>query len=167
MATIRDVQALFAYGYWANAELLRVVEALPADDYRRNVAGSYGSVRNTLVHMLSAEWGWLERCGGWARGPALRAEDYPEFAQLAGRWRDVEAQMRAFLAGLTDADLERMVEFAFPGGPAHTLPVGDLLRHAAIHGIHHRGQAVLLLRELGKTPGNLDLLLYALRGEGK
>lgn len=95
----------------------------------------------------------------------MTAADYPTFSPLVRRWREVESQMRAFLDGLTGADLERIVEFSFAGGPKHALPVGDMLRHAALHGVHHRGQVALLLRELGKAPGNVDLLLYALRNE--
>jgi uncharacterized damage-inducible protein DinB len=42
--------------------------------------------------------------------------------------------------------------------------VGKLLWHAALHGIHHRGQASLLMRMLGHAPGNVDMLIYL--GEG-
>jgi uncharacterized damage-inducible protein DinB len=40
------------------------------------------------------------------------------------------------------------------------MPVGELLRHAANHGVHHRGQVSLLLRLLGYSPDNFDVLLY-------
>ena len=32
------------------------------------------------------------------------------------------------------------------------------MQHAAAHGVHHRGQVALLLRSLGYTPGNFDML---------
>jgi len=38
--------------------------------------------------------------------------------------------------------------------------LGELLHHATVHGVHHRGQVSLLLRSLGLTPGNVDILLY-------
>jgi uncharacterized damage-inducible protein DinB len=38
--------------------------------------------------------------------------------------------------------------------------LGDLLHHAAVHAVHHRGQVSLLLRTLGYVPGNFDLLIY-------
>jgi uncharacterized damage-inducible protein DinB len=34
------------------------------------------------------------------------------------------------------------------------------MHHAAIHGVHHRGQVALLLRALGHVPGNFDILFY-------
>ncbi|HYM23255.1 MAG TPA: DinB family protein [Vicinamibacterales bacterium] len=157
--TVKDIQALYEYGYWANGKILPVVAQLTPEQFTRQVAGSYGSVRNTMVHMMSAEWGWMDRCGGPPRGPALKADDYPTPATVIDRWRIVERDMRAFLAKLTDADLDRSVEFAF-GGPTHVRTVCQLLRHAANHGVHHRGQVALLLRALGVVPGNVDMLFY-------
>ena len=40
------------------------------------------------------------------------------------------------------------------------MPLGELMQHAAIHGVHHRGQVALLLRVLGQVPGNFDMLFY-------
>ena len=110
--------------------------------------------------MLSAEWGWLDRCGGPKRGPALRADEYPTLESLVQQWKTVEGYTRAFLASLDDADLDRYVEFANPRGEKRSMRLGELMHHAAVHGVHHRGQVALLLRLLGYTPGNFDLLLY-------
>ena len=35
--------------------------------------------------------------------------------------------------------------------------------HAAIHGVHHRGQVALLLRSLGAIPGDFDMFFYYAR----
>ena len=88
--TVKDLERLYDYGYWANKKLLAVVSQLTPEQFTRTVAGSYGSVRNTMVHMLSAEWGWLDRCGGHARGPALKADDYPTVESLVEIWAKVE-----------------------------------------------------------------------------
>ena len=158
--TVKDLQLLFDYGYWANSKLFEAILQLTAEQFTQPVAGAYGSVRNTLVHILSAEWGWLDRCGGPPRGPALVASDYPAQDALVERWRQVEASVRDFLANLRDEDLDRAVEFTFGNGPKHSMPMGQLLHHVTIHGAHHRGQVALLLRSLGVTPGNFDILFY-------
>ena len=158
--TVSDLDKLFDYGYWANRRLFHAIDHLSPEQFVQPVAGSYGSIRNTLVHALSAEWGWLERCGGRARGAKLEPDNYPTRESVVSEWARVECYVREFLATLTDHELSRSVEFAMPGGPARIMPLGDLLQHAALHAVHHRGQAALLLRELGVAPGNFDLLLY-------
>ena len=103
--TVEDLETLFDYSYWANAGLRDVSSQMTTEQFTRPVAGSYGSVRNTMVHMLSAEWGWLDRCGGAARGPALNPDDYPTVTSVFDRWHYVETQVREFVATLRDQDL--------------------------------------------------------------
>jgi uncharacterized damage-inducible protein DinB len=157
---VKDLETLFDYGYWANRKLFDALQQLTDEQFTQPVAGSYGSIQNTLVHMLSAECGWLDRCGGPPRGAALKGTDYPTLASVRDRWREVEGHVRAFLSGLRDEDLDRIIEWGIGGGPKHLSRLGDLMQHAAVHGVHHRGQVALLLRALGHTPGNFDLLFY-------
>lgn len=158
--TVRDLEALYDYSNWANDKLLQVMSQLTPEEFTRPVAGSYGSVRNTLVHVMSAEWGWLDRCGGQERGARLKSDDYPTLESVMSTWTKVEGYVREFLSKLTDADLTRVVEYSPDGVAKRTMPIGDLLQHAAIHGVHHRGQVALLLRLLGHAPGNFDVIFY-------
>jgi len=114
----------------------------------------------TATGPTSAEWGWLDRCGGPKRGDRLNPQDYPTVESLVRAWSRVEEHMRGFLAGLKDEDLTRDIEFAIGGGPKHVVRLGDLMQHSAVHAVHHRGQVALLLRALGYQPGNFDLLVY-------
>jgi uncharacterized damage-inducible protein DinB len=91
--TVKDLERIYDYGYWANRKLFKVISQLTPEQFIQDVAGSYRSIRNTLVHTLSAEWGWLDRCGGTARGGPLKAADYPTVASLVERWEQVERYM--------------------------------------------------------------------------
>ena len=158
--TVKDLELLYDYGYWANKKLLAVISQLAPEDFARSVAGSYGSVRNTMVHVLSAEAGWLERCGGPRRGPRLNSADFPTVESVVQASNKVEQQLREFLTTLHDDDLARCVDFSIGDTGRHSMPLGELLHHAATHGVHHRGQIALLLRSLGQVPGNVDILFY-------
>jgi uncharacterized damage-inducible protein DinB len=70
--TVKDLEVLYDYGYWANKKLFDAIARLTPEQFTQPVAGSYGSIRSTLVHAMSAEWGWLDRCGGRERGAVIR-----------------------------------------------------------------------------------------------
>lgn len=91
---------------------------------------------------------------------AINPSDYPTVASLVEAWQQVEGYVREFLSNLRDKELDRTVEFSLGGGPKQTMRMGELLHRAANHGVHHRGQVALLLRSLGYTPGNFDILIY-------
>ncbi len=109
---------------------------------------------------MSAEAGWLDRCGGSRRGPRLNPDDFPTLESVVERWSKVEGEVRAFLALLKDADVTHNIEFTVGQSAKHSMPLGELMQHAANHGVHHRGQVALLLRALGRVPGNVDILFY-------
>lgn len=159
---VADLERLYDFSYWANRKLFDVIAQLSDEQFTAKVGGSYGSIRNALVHVMSAEWGWLDRCGGQPRGPRLDPNDYPTAQLLIETWTRVEGYVRSFLPTLTDEDLDRKIEFSLSAGSTHRATLGDLLHHSLIHAVHHRGQVALMLRELGVTPGNFDLLIYCL-----
>ena len=52
---VREFETLFDYGYWADRKIFDVLAEVTDAEFTQAVAGSYGSVRNTLVHVLGAE----------------------------------------------------------------------------------------------------------------
>src|SRR5262249_31410092 len=137
--TVKDLETLFDYGHWANKKLIEVISRLTPEQYAQTADGSHGSVRNTMVHVLSAEWGWLSPSLRPDRGPPLNPADYPTVESLVAAWDKVATYLRDFLSGLRDEDLARDVEFALGGEEKRRMPMGELLQHAAHHGVHHRG----------------------------
>ncbi len=51
-----DLERLYDYNYWANRRLLAALAPLTPAQFVAPVAGSYASIRNTLVHTMIAEW---------------------------------------------------------------------------------------------------------------
>lgn len=158
--TAQHLSTLYDYSMWANTRLFTVMADLSDEAFTQPVAGSYGSIRTTLVHVMSTEWGWTSRCGGPPRPSKLNAEDFPTVDSVVRTWQTIEGHIRGFLATLDDGALTHEVSYPGRGGSIRTMPIGELMHHAILHAMHHRGQVALLLRELGFAPGNMDLLFY-------
>jgi uncharacterized damage-inducible protein DinB len=158
--TVKDLEELYDYGYWANKRLFEVLSQITLEDFTRQVDGSPASIRNLLVHSMSAEWGWLSKCGGPERSSRLEPNDYPTIESVIETWSKVENWVRAFLPTLKNQDLDRQIAFTTERGESRSLSLGSIMHHAANHSVHHRGQISLLLRMLGKAPGNIDILIY-------
>ena len=157
---VKDVENIYDYCYWANRKLLEPLGRLSDEEFTRKICGTYESIRTTLVHIMNAEWGWLGRCGGPERGPRLKPGDFPTLQSVVGVQVKVEDYVRTFLSTLKDEDLQREVEYKNDFDEKRALPLVDMMMHAANHGVHHRAQVSLMLRELGHSPGNIDLLFY-------
>jgi uncharacterized damage-inducible protein DinB len=163
--SLNDIQQLFAYTEWANALALDAAEKLSAEQLLEDVRISHGSILGTLVHMAGAEWIWLERWHGhsptganaWAH---WTVEQCGDVRQLRAQWQQVADKRRAYLAGLSDADLPRELSFKRINGEAGSLPLVQQLQHVINHATLHRGQVVGMIRQLGVTPPATDLLFY-------
>jgi uncharacterized damage-inducible protein DinB len=159
--THRDLTTLLDFHYWARDRVLEAVAQLSPEQYTRDLGSSFRSVRDTLVHLYSAEWNWYTRGHGTSPTSMLDPGDYPDVASLGRAWRAHEQQMRAFLASLDDAAIARTIDYKALNGQPYTSSVSQMVQHVVNHGTYHRGQVQAMLRQLGASPArSVDLITF-------
>ena len=156
--TIDDVHHLYDYNAWANHRVLDACAALTSEQFARNLGSSFPSVRDTLTHIMFAEWLWLERWLG--RSPGFPTSDFPDLASLRTRWQKIERDLNAFIQKLPAADLDRVVEYKNTKGHAFSNPMWQMLQHLVNHSTYHRGQITTMLRQLDAAPSATDLIAF-------
>ena len=156
LATLRE---LFAYNYWARDRQLEACAALSQEQFQRPLGNSFSSVRDTLAHLVGAEWAWLERWRGRSPLALPAAEEFPTLAAVAERWRAVEHGVREYLVGLHEDALARPFSYANLQDETWTYPLWRTLLHLINHQTYHRGQVTTLLRQLGTRAAAVDLLV--------
>ena len=160
MSRADEVRELIAFTRWANEQMLDAVAPLSADEIIRDMRNSFPSIRDTLVHVMSAEWVWLSRLEGTS--PAAMPAEWKTYdrAQIRAEWRRIAAGLERFVAALADADLDRVVDYRNTQGQPFTSNVGQIVRHLVNHSTYHRGQVTTMLRQLEAKPPTTDLIHY-------
>ncbi len=173
MVPLETLRELYAYNYWARDRQLEACAALSQEQFLRPMGSSFSSVRDTLAHVMGAEWIWLERWRG--RSPqtmpgvpeglpfqeTLRRwhEQFGTVVALRERWTGIELDLRAYLAGLNDAALASQLVYTNIQGRQWSYPLWRTLVHVVNHGTYHRGQVAALLRQLGAAAPTIDFLV--------
>ncbi len=156
-----EIQELFNYNVWANNRVLDAAATLTPDQFTEPVPISFGSLRGTLVHLLSAEWTWRMRCSAGISPDALLDEaSFPTFATLQARFVLETAQLRRFVAGLDDTALDRRVRYTNTKGAPFETPLWQILLHVVNHSTQFRSEAGVVLTTFGASPGDLDLIAF-------
>ena len=160
MISKEDIGQLFRYNRWANGTVLKAVATLTPEQLSRKVGGSFPSVRETLVHVLGAEWIWLRRWKGDSPKALLSAVEFPDLDSIKTRWREVESEQMEFVGQLTDASLKAPLKYVNLKGISFQYPLGRTMQHVVNHGTYHRGQVTNFLRQLDVQPASTDFVAY-------
>lgn len=164
-----NLSEMYEYLVRARRDLWATLEGVPDEVLSRPLLGGprFWCIKDLVFHIADVEDGWLHytilRDQPVRRGiPALKdAEDGPVCASVAlatllDYWRAVEQRTLAYLARLTDDELNRLVD----DSPTARYRLDGVLWHVMLHEVRHTAQIAVLLRTQGIEPPALDLLWY-------
>ena len=161
MITPAHAQMMAAYNKWQNESLYGAAQGL-SDDVRKADRGAFfGSIHQTLSHVLWGDRLWLSR---FADFPAPQGA-IPQSTGLYTDWdemRAVRIETDAFIIkwtnALAPADIEGDLSW-YSGAVERsvTKPKWVLLTHFFNHQTHHRGQVHAMLTAAGARPADTDI----------
>jgi uncharacterized damage-inducible protein DinB len=155
-------EMLAAYNAWVNERLYDVAAKIGDADYRADRGAFFGSLHGTLNHLLLGDIIWMHRFTGDGEEPKqLDAILYDEFAALRAARRAEDERIIAYIARLTETDLQGTIRYRSTRSPAEIEQyLTPLLLHFFNHQTHHRGQAHCLLTAIAGEAPSFDLLVF-------
>lgn len=158
------LKGLFQHNTWANLKLLDFCEGLSDEQLDRSAIGVYGSIRDTLRHIVGAEVSYVRRVNGRLPAEPLSRDRFPGFAVLkqAARWAGEELPQLAL-----SARAETIVEERSPDlKEVVRYPLASLMIQAINHSTEHRTQVSAIITQLGLEPPDMSGWQYMVeRGE--
>ncbi len=163
MPCIDTLRECFTYNDWGREKLLAHTAGLSDAEFDRPIAMGEGSLRKTLYHLWAAEFGWLNRWTPQPDGYDPECHGEP-VGEIARRFRETAQRRHAFITELGEDGLTRTATYTNSKGVTSTFSFAQMMLHVCNHGVHHRAQAVNMLRQLGKpVPGpGLDYIFMKL-----
>jgi len=169
-----DIQLLYKYDCGANDKVLQAASVLSAEQFTRDLGGSFCSVRDTLLHIIGGEWSWL----AYWREPSPNADfladlrirreavfnrdAFPCVAAVRLKLAEVEKQQIDFVNRMTEESLQTMVPFR-----TTQVTLAQSMQHAANHSTYHRGQIALMMRQLHAEPVATDFHVFLAEGRSQ
>ena len=147
MATYLD--RLIDYDTWANQGLLDFLAGMPLETLDLTTAGVYGTIGETLEHLLSSEMGYTRRL---TQAPLLGAPERPEHPDLA-LLQSMATESAARLVDLVDSLPEPATKIETRTGMR---AAATILTQLVMHGVEHRAHIGTILGANGIEPPDLD-----------
>jgi uncharacterized damage-inducible protein DinB len=177
MSKLELVREVYAHNEWANNRILESAAQVPEAALSTQPLGSYTRIIDDIAHIIDGQVSWLSR---WQTGRSPdddgRIEAIGSLPALRAEAEKSHRDLREYLAGLTEADVDAEGSYALWMDPAWTeerkaevraryadpqvWPRWKMFHHLANHSSYHRGEVALLLTALGSSPGELDFLHY-------
>lgn len=148
----------FAHHTWATLRVIDACTGLSDEQLAKAVPGTYGSILDTLRHLVAADSWYLFVITDGAYEPFEEESGLglPELRAAAERQGEAWTRL---IEGEIDPD--RMVVRHRDDGSETHAPLGVRLAQAVHHGTDHRSQVCTTLTSLGIEPPWIDVWDYA------
>ena len=148
----------YEYHFTENRKIWdRYIAPLSDESFTRGADYSHGSVRDQILHLMSADDYWFSGLRGVRRPEPLDPAAFADRNVIRSRWDSIEQDMRDYLARLRD---EMLFEKPFTDGEDPDVLLWQALLHVANHGTDHRAQLLRLLHTLGVDTASQDYIFY-------
>ena len=156
MKTVDTLTTLFKHHLWANLSLLEHCKQLSDEQLDTAVVGGFGSIRDTLTHIVTAEQSYYSRIstGQMYRHPENRAP-----MTIADLKDAISKTGNGLITWATKVQAEDVVQINWDG-TMRDVPKTILLTQAINHATEHRSQIMTILTQLGIQPPELDSWSY-------
>jgi uncharacterized damage-inducible protein DinB len=143
----------FAHHVWATLRVIDACQALDPEQLDTTAPGTYGSILDTVRHLVGADASYLFVLSGGTR-PEVE-EDEMDLAALRSVMVDNGPAWSTLLAGSPDPE-QVVVRHRDDGSDSHA-PMSIRLAQAIHHGTDHRSQVCTALTTLGVEPPAIDV----------
>lgn len=143
------LKQMASYNSWANQKILDIVLSLPEDKLNQELPGSFKNLFDTVYHIWDAESIWWQRMKLQERIIVPSQGNENKMKDVATGLVNQSKQWHEWVTNATDMAIDHVFQFYNSKKEHFKVPVSHTLVHVFNHSTYHRGQLIVLLRQLG------------------
>jgi uncharacterized damage-inducible protein DinB len=147
---------LFRHNCWANLRILERCARLSNEQLDATIAGTYGSIRDTLQHIVTSEQSYFSRIS--TGQPYRRPKEAPPLT-IAEMTESVRTTGSGLIEWAPKVQANDTVRVDWEGTP-RDVPKTIILTQVINHATEHRAQIMAILTHVGIQPPDLDSWSY-------
>lgn len=162
---MKNLLVMANYNTWVNTQIFEVCRKVSDELYRKDLGTFFGSIHNTLNHILLVDLLYLGRLKGESNDHihSLKQVLYDDLNSLTNARVEGDGVLTEYVQGLSQDDLNKSVRYTRMSGKVCEENVEDILLTLFNHQTHHRGQVHAMLTQSGIEKGempDIDLVDY-------
>lgn len=147
-----EICELLQYNQKIRRKYFESFATLSWDEFTKNREASFHSIRNIFIHTLNAVDYWLSFLRKEDFTPHPKFDEYKTFDDVKKYMEHVEKRMDDYLESLSPAKLNETYTATDDGGKPVEVTAEDVLIHVFEEEVHHRGEFIALLWQMGVEP---------------
>ena len=149
------------YTVWANEEYFKQIRDLPADEVTKQRESLMNNILISVNHLLVIDKVWLGHMKGEKHSfEKLQTVLHEDLDDLLAAKKEMDRKIRSYVSGLSEDDLEEVIEYELIGGNQGSLPRYLIITHLTIHGAFHRGFIGDMFGQIPVVPAGQDIPVW-------
>jgi uncharacterized damage-inducible protein DinB len=153
------LQTMVDYIIWADRRILRIAQELPPSLLFAPQPIGFGTIFETLTHIMAGEQLWLRRWQGETNF-RLPSFTFANLFELESHWAALHEELRTFIANQNFEQFNRLIHYTSVQGESYSHPLSLIFWHVINHGTDHRSELLAMLTLAGYKPDRVDMLFY-------
>ena len=149
------MRQLLEYNEEVRNRYFKCLAGLSWKDFIENREASFNSMKNIFVHSLGALDYWLDRLQNENLRSKKKHDEYKSFDDVRTYMKSVEKRTHDYLDSLTKNKLNKKYVMKDDEGKSHRFTAQDILIHMFEEEVHHRGELIALLWQMGVEPPSM------------
>jgi uncharacterized damage-inducible protein DinB len=152
MKPTNTLTTLFSHNLWANLRLLERCAELTPDQLEATISGAFGSIHDTLQHIVTAEQSYFSRI---STGQPHRRPENAAPLTIAEMMESARTTGAGLIEWAPKVGAGDTVQVDWEGAP-HAVPKAIILTQVINHATEHRSQVMAIMTQLGIQPPDLQ-----------